>query len=97
LPKPARAVHAAPGERPRLIGALGTPARSDYWRPGEWNQVHLIARGNVLAHFVNGHLVAMLIDEDAERFKASGVLGLQCAGRGTVTISFRNMWLKPLP
>lgn len=90
-------VHAEDGQRPRIIGTTGAAETlASVYKPGEWNQVHLIARGNILAHFINGHLIAMLVDEDAKRFKTKGMLGLQCAGRGTVTISFRNMWLKTL-
>ncbi len=29
------------------------------FKPGEWNQFHLIARGNTLVHIVNGHVTAV--------------------------------------
>jgi hypothetical protein len=87
-------VRAEEGKRPRIISQIGSmEALGGYFKNNDWNQVHLIARGNVLTQMINGHLMAMLIDEDPTKFKR----GLQCAGSGTVTISFRNIWLRTLP
>jgi len=43
---------------------------------------------------INGHVMAILVDDDATKAKANGLIGLQCAGNGPVKISFRNVWLK---
>ena len=85
------------GKRPRLLATLGTPEQLLGWyRHNDWNQVHLIAKGNTFTHIINGHVMAILIDEDQTKFKPKGTFGLQCAGSGTVRISFRNIWLRKM-
>jgi hypothetical protein len=88
-------VRAEEGKRPRLVGTLGTmESLGGCYRHNDWNQVHLIARGNTFTHLINGHVMSIFIDEDPTKFKPKGLIGLQCAGSGTVQISFRNIWLR---
>ena len=90
-------VRAEEGKRPRQIGAAGTfEELGGYFKVADWNQVHLIASGHTFTQFVNGRMMAMLIDEDATKFKPKGLIGLQCSGGGTIKISFRNLWLRAL-
>lgn len=85
------------GQRPRLISEFGRfETLGGRFRINDWNQVHLIARGSTLTQILNGHLMAVLVDEDVAKARASGLLGLQCAGPGPVRISFRNLWLRRL-
>jgi len=85
------------GKRPRLLSTSGSIEElGGYFKVGDWNQIHLIARGNTLIQMINGHFMAMLIDEDSSKSKAKGLIGLQCAGNGPVRISFRNIWIKNL-
>ncbi len=85
------------GKRPRLLSQLGTfDGLGGHYRINDWNQIHLIARGNTLIQMMNGHVMAILVDEDATKAKAQGLIGLQCAGPGSVRISFRNLWLRSL-
>ncbi|MEO7191109.1 MAG: DUF1080 domain-containing protein [Vicinamibacterales bacterium] len=60
---------------------------------GEWNQLEVIARGNTLVHMVNGHVVAIAIDDDPVRRAYQGMLSLQCEGG---EIWYRNIYLKHL-
>jgi hypothetical protein len=90
-------VRAEEGKRPRLIGTVGAmESLGGYYRHNDWNQAHLIARGNTFTHIINGRLMSVFIDEDPAKFKPKGLIGLQCAGSGTVRISFRNIWLRNL-
>jgi Domain of Unknown Function (DUF1080) len=83
------------GKRPRSIGSIGDrDALAAHITPGEWNQLHIIARGHQLTHIVNGQVMAILIDDDATARKTSGVLALQIEQWGTGRIHFRNIWLK---
>jgi hypothetical protein len=79
------------------IAAPVAEVKAATWHMGEWNQVRLIARGHVLTQILNGRVTAVLFDDDAVKFRAKGVIGLQCAGAGSPRISFRNIWLKDLP
>jgi hypothetical protein len=85
------------GKLPRLLADLGSAeALGGYFKFNDWNEVHLIARGNELVQMINGHVMAILVDDDATKAKANGLIGLQCAGNGPVRISFRNVWLKEI-
>lgn len=89
-------VRAEQGKRPRLLSTLGDPDElKNFIKTNDWNQVHIIARGNELIHIVNGHVMSIFIDDDASMAAAQGVIGLQIEGTGKV--SFRNLWLKRLP
>jgi 3-keto-disaccharide hydrolase len=83
------------GKRPRSIGSLGDrELLAEKIKPGEWNQLHIIARGNQLTHIVNGQVMAILIDDDPVYRKTKGVIALQIEQYGTGRINFRNVWLK---
>jgi hypothetical protein len=90
-------VRAEQGKRPRLLSVLGeSDALKEYIKIGDWNQMHVIARGNMLMHMLNGHVMSVFIDEDPTMSAAQGVIGLQIEGGGNVKVSFRNLWLKNL-
>lgn len=83
------------GKRPRSIGMLGDrDALMKFINLGDWNQIHIIAHGHQLTHIVNGHVMAILIDDDKAALKTKGVIALQLEQYGMGTISFRNIWLK---
>lgn len=87
-----------PGRKPRLLATLGTSDElKSYIKPGEWNQVEIIADGHTLTHIVNGHVMAVLVDTDPKFFRAKGILAFEIEGGGDVKISHRNIWLKKLP
>ncbi|HEU4634835.1 MAG TPA: DUF1080 domain-containing protein [Edaphobacter sp.] len=91
-------VSTEPNRKPRLLATLGSSDElKSYIKPGEWNQVEIIADGHTLTHIVNGHVMAMLVDTDPKFFRAKGVLAFEIEGGGDVKISHRNIWLKKLP
>jgi hypothetical protein len=88
-------VRAEQGKRPRLLSMLGDPDEmKTLIKTGDWNQVHIIARGNVLTHIINGRTMSIFIDDDPTMSAAKGVIALQVENNGKV--SFRNLWLKNL-
>jgi hypothetical protein len=88
-------VRTEPGKRPRLISTLGDRSElAGYVHIDDWNQLHLIARGNVMTHIVNGHVMSILIDDDPSMFRKSGLIGFEIEGTGKISI--RNIWLKRL-
>lgn len=62
---------------------------------GEWNEYHLIARGNTLVHMINGRLMSIVIDDGSSR-QMKGVLGLQLHRGPPMKIEFRNVRLKQI-
>ena len=88
-------VRAEQGKRLRLLSTLGDPDElKSVVKTNDWNQVHIIARGNTLIHIINGRTMAIFIDDDPTMAAPKGVIGLQIEGTGKV--SFRNLWLKNL-
>ena len=91
-------VRTEPGKKPRLLSTLGdSDTLKSFIKVGDWNQMHVIARGNTMIHMVNGHVTSIFIDDDPSMAVAEGVIGLQIEGGGNVKVSFRNIWLKNLP
>ena len=83
------------GKKPRSIAHLGNADElAGYIKINDWNQLHLIARGNELIHIINGQTMTIMVDDDPSLAKAKGVIALQIEGVGKV--SFRNIWLKTL-
>jgi hypothetical protein len=88
-------VRAEQGKRPRLLSILGDPEElKSLIKTGDWNQVHIIARGNTLIHIINGRTMSIFIDDDPTMAAAKGLIALQIENNGKV--SFRNLWLKTL-
>jgi len=62
----------------------------------DWNQLHIIARGNRLIHILNGHLMSEAIDDDPGGRAMGGLLGFQLHQGPPMKVEFRNIWLKML-
>lgn len=81
-----------------IIGSVGEKdALAAFVRANDWNQVHLIIRGNVLTHIVNGHVMTVVIDEDTAARAAAGLIGVQVHVGPPMKIEYRNFLLKTLP
>jgi hypothetical protein len=90
-----QAVRTEQGKNPRLVATLGEPAVIDsYYKPDDWNQLHIIAVGNQMTHILNGHVISILIDEDASKSHKSGLIGLEVEATGKLFT--RNIYLKKL-
>jgi catechol 2,3-dioxygenase-like lactoylglutathione lyase family enzyme len=86
------------GLKPTVLATFDSPDElKNIWKVGDWNQLHLIARGRTIMFFINGRLMSVLIDDHPTMFVDHGVLAIQLEGRGDNKASFRNLWLKNLP
>ena len=64
--------------------------------PGGWNQYHIIARGGVMMHLINGQLMTIYIDDDPDSpDNQPGFIGLELETQPT-RIEARNIWMKVL-
>ena len=87
-----------PGKKPTLLATLGSSDDlKSVIKPGEWNQVEIIADGNTLTHIINGRIMSVLVDTDPQFSRAKGIIAFEIEGPGKVKISHRNIWLKTLP
>ncbi|CAM3323719.1 DUF1080 domain-containing protein [Zobellia roscoffensis] len=62
----------------------------------DWNEVHLVIKGNRLQHYVNGVLMSDVIDEDTINRKLKGHLGVQVHVGPPMKVEYRNIRLKHL-
>lgn len=87
----------APGRPPEIIKELGDRAElQKKVFKNDWNQVHIIARRNLLQHFINGVLMSEVLDEDPEKRLMSGLLGVQVHVGPPMKIEFRQIRVKRL-
>lgn len=84
------------GEKPRVIGSVGEKDALQELVNEGWNEAHLIVRGNVMIHMVNGHVMSVVIDDDVENRKMEGLLGVQVHVGPPMTIKYRNFRYKKL-
>jgi 3-keto-disaccharide hydrolase len=81
---------------PKVLGALQTTddELKALIKTNDWNQVHLIARGNVITEVLNGHTTNVLVDDDTWGRALKGLIGLQMHVGDPMKVEFRNIWLK---
>lgn len=86
------------GKPPQIIGSLGaTNDLISVIRNDDWNDYHLIIDGNVLTHILNGRVMSVVVDEDTQRRRFDGLLGVQVHVGPPMKIEYRNFRLKKLP
>jgi hypothetical protein len=84
------------GER-KLIGSPGDGEElKSAIKNQDWNQLHIIARGNTLVHLINGRVMSVCIDDDAKGRPTEATLGLQLHAGPPMKVEFRNILLKKL-
>lgn len=83
------------GKKPVLLASLGNINElGGYYKINDWNQLHIIARGHQMTHILNGHVVAILFDDDKTKFHESGKIGIEVEAIGKLWV--RDIWLKKL-
>ena len=84
-------------QKPGAIGVLGNNQElKSLIRIDDWNDVEIIARGNVLMQLWNGRLMSELIDDDTSGRKIDGEIGIQVhrLPHAAMKIETRNIRLK---
>lgn len=83
--------------KPVAYQFLGKPdALKKSIKINEWNEYHIIAKGNIMQHFTNGILMSEVKDNDKILRKFSGVLGLQVHASQPMKVQYRNIRIKQL-
>ena len=92
-----RVVRIVEGGQRKLIGTPGTPDElKAVIKTDDWNQLHIIARGSTITHVINGRIMSICIDDDAQGRSMEGLLGLQLHQGPPMKIEFRNILLRTL-
>jgi len=93
-----QAVYVPDGGRPKVIGNLQRTADElkALIKTNDWNQVHLIARGNTIIQILNGNVTSIVVDDDTKNRALSGLMGFQIHVGDPMKAEFRNIYLKKL-
>ncbi|HCC56827.1 MAG TPA: DUF1080 domain-containing protein [Solibacterales bacterium] len=66
------------GKKPGSIGSTGNDAElKGLIKTDDWNDMHIIARGNTLIQLINGRVMCVLVDDDKANRKMDGEIGIQ--------------------
>jgi hypothetical protein len=70
------------------------PAKDQYLKMGSWNTMKIIANGNEVTTYLNGHEMVEILDEKIGNGK--GGIALQIHSGGGIKVKWRNIKLKEL-
>ncbi len=84
------------GKKVGFLGTIGEPAPlKAVIKSDDWNEMHIIARGNTIIQLVNGHTMSILVDDDKAGRKMDGLIGVQLhLTPSGMKIETRNIRLK---
>jgi hypothetical protein len=61
-----------------------------------WNELHIIAKGNKLQHYLNGKLMCEVTDNDVQNRKSDGLIGVQVHVGPPMKIEYKDFMIKIL-
>jgi hypothetical protein len=76
-------------DKPEVTGKLEVPAVN----LAEWNSYRIVAKGNLLQHFVNGQLAAEITDISPTKSAAKGVIAIQVHAGPAMKAEFKDIRL----
>jgi hypothetical protein len=83
--------------KPRVLDSLGSQAELlksiNY---DGWNELHIIAKGNNLKHYLNGKLMSEVTDNDPANRKMDGLIGVQVHQGPPMKIEYKDFLIKML-
>ncbi len=87
------------GEEKRgFIGSLGDGEElKKLIKVGDWNDIHIICRGNSIIQLINGRVMSQIIDDDTKGRMMAGLIGIQLhVTPAAMKIEARNIRLKDM-
>ena len=63
-------------------------------RVDDWNEIHIVAKGNHMQHYINGILMSEFTDNDTAHRKSDGILAFQVHVLPSMKVEFRNIRYK---
>jgi hypothetical protein len=88
-------VEMGPNEQPTLLGTIqDRRALGGYVKTNDWNQYMIVARGGTFVHIINGQVMAVLVDDNADDVNNKpGLIGIEIEA-APCKVSVRNIWVK---
>jgi hypothetical protein len=85
------------GQKVGSIGSVGDGSElKALIKNNDWNDIHIIARGNTIVQLINGRVMSALIDDDTAGRKLKGEIGVQLhlLPNASMKMETRNIRLK---
>jgi hypothetical protein len=84
-------------KKPKVTGSLGDKqAIAATYKKSDWNDYVIIAKGNVLKHYLNGVQTVEFTDSDEKNRELSGLLALQIHAGPPMVVEFKDVRIKQL-
>ncbi len=81
----------------KVVGSVGDSDEiQTHIKKEDWNEYHVIAKGFLFTHKINGVVTCKCTDADAKQRRDSGILALQLHQGPPMKVQFRNIQLKSL-
>ena len=78
-----------------VTGSLGTSDElKTKIKSEDWNEFHIVAKGNRLQHYINGVLMSDVTDNDTVNGKAKGFLGMQVHVGPPMKVQYKDIRIK---
>ncbi len=78
-----------------VTGSLGTSDElKTKIKSEEWNEFHLVVKGNRLQHYINGVLMSDVTDKDTVNGKSKGLLGVQVHVGPPMKVEYKDIRIK---
>jgi hypothetical protein len=78
-----------------ITGSLGEPdSLNTFIHDEDWNECHLVVRGNRMQHYINDVLMSDVTDNDSINRSFSGLIGVQVHVGPPMKVEYRNIRLK---
>ena len=90
---PGHVLLAEPGQPVKILSTLADKATLDSWfHKDDYNHFIVVAKGNTVSTYMNDHLIMMLIDNDPNYFRATGLIAPEVEATGEYWV--KNIYLK---
>ncbi|WP_026628686.1 3-keto-disaccharide hydrolase [Dyadobacter alkalitolerans] len=78
-----------------VTGSLGkSDSLKTLIKSEDWNEFHIVAKGNRLQHYINGVLMSDVTDNDTVNGKKSGLLGVQVHVGPPMKVEYKDLRIK---
>ena len=85
------------GQKPVITGTVGnSDSLKSVIKVGDWNDIHIIANGNHITHYINGVLMSETTDEDLKNRKLKGLIGLQVHVMPKMKVEYKKIMVKEI-
>jgi hypothetical protein len=77
-----------------VMKTMDKDSLQNFIKSEDWNEIHLVIKGNRLLHYVNGILMSDVTDNDNVNRKMAGLIGVQVHVGPPMKVEYRNIRIK---